>query len=164
MRILIFFCWIYLEDEVFAQDITKCIRGKWLVYFWKMIISLPFEMNGASERPRVDVVVAMYLPTLQRFDYPDGTAAKDFLGNNRVLVEDRLRARNPPRACTRYSLPVVSTSDARCRIGVRSPIDDENIKYPLLRKMTWFSRRVYAWCIDNLWVDLYPPLFYLIMH
>lgn len=40
------------------------------------------------------------------------TVAKDFLGNSRVLGprSDHLGVRNPPRACTRYSLLVVSTT------------------------------------------------------
>lgn len=46
------------------------------------------------------------------------TVAKDFLGNSRVLGSrsDHLGVRNPPRACTRYSLPVVSTT-----LVVRTP-------------------------------------------
>lgn len=73
---------------------------------------------------------------LQRFDYPDGTSlcatvAKDFLGNSRVLGPrgDRLGVWNPPRACTRYPLPVVS---ATLVVGApRGILNGESIKYPL---------------------------------
>lgn len=57
--------------------------------------------------------------------------AKDFLGNSRVLGPrgDRLEVWNPPRACTRYPLPVVS---ATLVVGApRGILNGESIKYPL---------------------------------
>lgn len=60
--------------------------------------------------------------------------ARDFLGNSWILGPrgDRLGVWNPPRACTRYPLPVVS---ATLVVGTpRGILNGESIKYPLCQE------------------------------
>lgn len=95
--------------------------------------------SNAPEANRAVSRVSVAAMLLRRFDYPAGAScrfafavAKDFLGNAARVVGprgDRLGVRNPPRACTRYPLPVVSAT-----LVVGSPLgilNGESIKYPL---------------------------------
>jgi len=68
----------------------------------RLSVNDPSSLDSVTGRPRVGVAA---MPG--RFDYR--TTARDFLGNDRVRVQnDLLQARNPPRARTRCPLPVAS--------------------------------------------------------